>query len=171
MIQAIEQVVRTNQRRKQDVLAQCTRYEIEHKEIVDEMVGQARIAEMEAKSKMDVLIGQVPRSCYRRFGRSFVATQSVRRRDIFCRRRSPHSRRARAGSQAKGDLEVAAADGAREAERIVRSMNIKCEERRVNVDQVRSRRPKDPCAAARAWGRPPRRHSPAVEPRLSFDLG
>jgi len=56
--QSIEQVVRTNQRRKQDVLAQCTRYEIEHKEIIDEMVGQARIAEMEAKSKMDVLVGQ-----------------------------------------------------------------------------------------------------------------
>jgi len=95
--QAIEQVVRTNQRRKQDLLAQCTRYEIEHKEIIDEMVGQARIAEMEAKSKMDVKIGQ-----------------------------------------AKGDLEVATAEGSREAEQIKRSMKIKCDERKVKIDQTAS---------------------------------
>jgi len=56
--QELEQVLRVNSRRKQDLLAQCTRYEIEHKEIIDEMVGQARVQEMESKSKMDVLVTQ-----------------------------------------------------------------------------------------------------------------
>ena len=54
--QELEAVVRHNVRRKQDLTAQCKRYEIEHKEILDEMLGQARVQEMEAKSKMDVLI-------------------------------------------------------------------------------------------------------------------
>merc|ERR1712087_325319 len=93
--QEFEQIVRSNQRRKQDVLAQCQRYEIEHKEIIDEMVGSARVQEMEAKSKMDVAIGQ-----------------------------------------AQGDLEVAQAEGARNAEEIRRRMQIKCEERKVQVDQA-----------------------------------
>jgi len=93
--QAIEQIVRTNARRKQDLLAQCGRYQIEHKEIIDEMVGSARVTEMEAKSKMDVAVGQ-----------------------------------------AKGDLEVATAEGNKEAERIVRHAEITCNERRVKVDQT-----------------------------------
>merc|ERR1712196_601052 len=93
--QQLEQVLRTNARRKQDLLAQCQRYEIEHKEIIDEMVGQARVQEMEAKSKMDVLI-----------------------------------------TQARGDLEVATAEGEKEAEEIRRKMQIKCEERRVKVEQM-----------------------------------
>merc|ERR1719230_2311125 len=93
--QELEQVIRTNSRRKQDLLAQCTRYEIEHKEIIDEMVGQARVQEMEAKSKMDVLV-----------------------------------------TQAKGNLEVATAEGEKEAEEIRRKMQIKCEERRIKVEQV-----------------------------------
>jgi hypothetical protein len=93
--QELEQVLRVNARRKQDLLAQCTRYEIEHKEIIDEMVGQARVQEMEAKSKIDVLI-----------------------------------------TQAKGNLEVAKAEGEKEAEEIRRKMQIKCEERRIKVDQM-----------------------------------
>ena len=51
--------------------------------------------EMEAKSKMDVLI-----------------------------------------TQAKGNLEVAKAEGEKEAEEIRRKMQIKCEERRIKVEQV-----------------------------------
>eukprot|EP00908_Phaeocystis_cordata_P008764 Transcript_19460.p3 GENE.Transcript_19460~~Transcript_19460.p3 ORF type:complete len:307 (+),score=198.83 Transcript_19460:654-1574(+) len=93
--QELEQVLRVNARRKQDLLAQCTRYEIEHKEIIDEMVGQARVQEMEAKSKMDVLV-----------------------------------------TQAKGNLEVATAEGQKEAEEIRRKMQIKCDERRVKVEQM-----------------------------------
>merc|ERR1719424_1691681 len=56
--QALESIERTNARRKQDLLAQCLKYEIEHKEIIDEMVGQSRVNEIEAKSAMDVRIGQ-----------------------------------------------------------------------------------------------------------------
>ena len=93
--QELEQVVRTNARKKQDLLAQCTRYEIEHKEIIDEMVGQARVQEMEAKSNMDVRI-----------------------------------------AQAAGNLEVAKSEGMKEAEEIRKSMEIKCEERKVKVTQM-----------------------------------
>merc|ERR1719440_1365333 len=56
--QKLEEIIRTNQRRNQDVTAQCQRYEIEHREIIDEMVGGTRVAEIEAKSRMDVMIGQ-----------------------------------------------------------------------------------------------------------------
>ena len=56
--QKLETIVRTNARRKQDLLAQCQRYEIEHKEIIDEKMGQLRVAEIEAKSRMDVQIGE-----------------------------------------------------------------------------------------------------------------
>lgn len=56
--QDLEQIVRTNQRREQDLTAQCVKYEIEHKEKIDEMVGSARVLEIEAKSRMDVLIAQ-----------------------------------------------------------------------------------------------------------------
>merc|ERR1719378_804589 len=93
--QELEQVLRVNSRRKQDLLAQCTRYEIEHKEIIDEMCGQARVQEMEAKSKMDVLV-----------------------------------------TQAKGNLEIATAEGQKEAEEIKRKMEIQCNERRIKVDQM-----------------------------------
>ena len=88
-------MVRTNSRKKQDLLAQCTRYEIEHKEIIDEMCGQARVQEMEAKSTMDVKI-----------------------------------------AQAQGNLEVATAEGMKEAEEIRKSMEIACDERKVKVQQV-----------------------------------
>ena len=88
-------MVRTNSRKKQDLLAQCTRYEIEHKEIIDEMVGQARVQEMEAKSTMDVKI-----------------------------------------AQAQGNLEVATAEGMKEAEEIRKSTQIACEERKVKVAQM-----------------------------------
>ena len=56
--QQLEQIVRTNHRREQDLTAQCARYEIEHKEKVDEMAGAARVQEIEGQSRMDVLIGQ-----------------------------------------------------------------------------------------------------------------
>merc|ERR1712151_560615 len=59
------------------------------------MVGSARVAEMEAQSKMDVAVGQ-----------------------------------------AKGDLEVATAEGNKEAERIVRQATIASNERKVKVDQT-----------------------------------
>jgi len=91
--QELEQVLRVNSRRKQDLLAQCTRYEIEHKEIIDEMCGQARVQEMEAKSKMDVLV-----------------------------------------KQAQGNLEVATAEGQKEAEEIVRKMQIATQKRKVEID-------------------------------------
>ena len=103
-------MVRTNSRKKQDLLAQCTRYEIEHKEIIDEMVGQARVQEMEAKSKMDVLV-----------------------------------------TQAKGNLEVATAEGQKEAEEIRRKMQIKCDERRVKV----AARPAGPPTGSRDRAAPP----------------
>merc|ERR1719261_344320 len=93
--QELEQVLRVNSRRKQDLLAQCTRYEIEHKEIIDEMCGQARVQEMEAKSTMDVKI-----------------------------------------AQAQGNLEVAKAEGQKEAEEIKKQMEIRCQERRVKVEQM-----------------------------------
>merc|ERR1740133_865941 len=67
----------------------------EHKEIIDEMVGQARVQEMEAKSNMDVRI-----------------------------------------TQAAGNLEVAKSEGMKEAEEIRKSMEIKCEERKVKVAQM-----------------------------------
>ena len=93
--QELEAVVRHNVRRKQDLTAQCKRYEIEHKEILDEMLGQARVQEMEAKSTMDVKI-----------------------------------------AQAQGNLEVATAEGMKEAEEIRKSMEIACDERKVKVQQV-----------------------------------
>merc|ERR1719159_181149 len=65
--------------------------------MIDEMVGSARVTEMEAKSKMDVAVGQ-----------------------------------------AQGDLEVATAEGNREAERIVRQAEILANERKVKVDQAAS---------------------------------
>merc|ERR1711988_1844322 len=39
-------------------------------------------------------------------------------------------------TQAKGNLEVAKAEGEKEAEEIRRKMQIKCEERRIKVDQM-----------------------------------
>merc|ERR1719230_2149474 len=56
--QQLEAIVRNNARRKQDLLAQCQRYEIEHKEIIDEVVGSTRVQEIEVQSKMDVAIAQ-----------------------------------------------------------------------------------------------------------------
>jgi len=56
--QELETIVRTNMRREQDLSAQCVRYQIEHQEKVDEMVGSARVQEIGAKSRMDVLVGQ-----------------------------------------------------------------------------------------------------------------
>jgi len=90
--QNLEQIVRTNHRREQDLTAQCARYEYEHKEKVDEMAGAARVQEIEVQSRMDVLIGQK-----------------------------------------QGDLEVATAEGAKDAEVIVRQMNIECERRKVKI--------------------------------------
>mmetsp|Transcript_32269 Transcript_32269/g.53324 ORF Transcript_32269/g.53324 Transcript_32269/m.53324 type:complete len:428 (-) Transcript_32269:450-1733(-) len=54
--QLLEQEVRKNARRTQELVAQIERYEIEHKEIVDEVSGKARVAETEAQSKVDVRI-------------------------------------------------------------------------------------------------------------------
>jgi len=93
--QQIEQIVRNNARKKQDLLAQCSRYEILHKERIDEQVGTARVAEMEAQSKMDVAVGQ-----------------------------------------AKGNLEVAAAEGRKQAHAIVMRATIAAQERQVQVDQA-----------------------------------
>ena len=90
--QQLEQIVRTNHRREQDLAAQCARYEIEHKEKVDEMAGAARVQEIEVQSRMDVLVGQ-----------------------------------------RQGDLQVATAEGAKEAEVIVQTMSIECERRKVKV--------------------------------------
>ena len=90
--QQLEQIVRTNHRREQDLTAQCARYEIEHKEKVDEMAGSARVQEIEVQSRMDVLIGQK-----------------------------------------QGDLQVATAEGAKEAEVIVQTMQIECDRRKVKV--------------------------------------
>mmetsp|Transcript_24475 Transcript_24475/g.49062 ORF Transcript_24475/g.49062 Transcript_24475/m.49062 type:complete len:385 (-) Transcript_24475:410-1564(-) len=56
--QELETILRTNQRREQDLTAQCARYEIEHTEKIQEMVGSARVAEIEARSHMDVLIAK-----------------------------------------------------------------------------------------------------------------
>mmetsp|Transcript_30905 Transcript_30905/g.80790 ORF Transcript_30905/g.80790 Transcript_30905/m.80790 type:complete len:432 (-) Transcript_30905:469-1764(-) len=56
--QELETIVRTNMRREQDLSAQCVRYQIQHQEKIDEMVGSARVQEIGAKSRMDVLIGQ-----------------------------------------------------------------------------------------------------------------
>ena len=94
VVQAIEQVVRTNQRREQDLTAQCTRYEIEHKEKVDEMAGSARVQEIEAQSRMDVLIGQK-----------------------------------------RGDLQVATAEGQKEAEVITQMSKIECDRRKVKIEE------------------------------------
>ena len=90
--QELETIVRTNMRREQDLSAQCVRYQIEHQEKVDEMVGSARVQEIGAKSRMDVLIGQ-----------------------------------------AKGDLEVATAEGEKDAEVIRKNMQIECERRKVSL--------------------------------------
>merc|ERR1719267_339341 len=84
--QQLETIIRTNHRREQDLTAQCARYEIEHKEKIDEMAGTARVQEIEAQSRMDVLIGQK-----------------------------------------KGDLQVATAEGAKDAEIIVQTMKIECD--------------------------------------------
>jgi len=92
--QQLEQIVRTNHRREQDLTAQCHRYEIEHKEKVDEMAGSARVQEIEVQSRMDVLIGQK-----------------------------------------QGDLQVATAEGSKEAEVIVQTMRIECERRKVKVEE------------------------------------
>jgi len=92
--QQLETIVRTNHRREQDLTAQCARYEIEHKERVDEMAGTARVQEIEAQSRMDVLIGQK-----------------------------------------KGDLQVATAEGAKDAEIIMQTMKIECDKRRVKVEE------------------------------------
>jgi len=92
--QSLEQIVRYNQRREQDLTAQCTRYEIEHREKIDEMAGTARVQEIEARSRMEVMIGQ-----------------------------------------AKGDLQVSTAEAAKEAEVIVKRMEIECEQRKVKVGE------------------------------------
>jgi len=54
----LESLMRGNQRREQDLTAACAKYEIEHREKVDEAVGAARVQEMAVRSKMDVLIGE-----------------------------------------------------------------------------------------------------------------
>jgi len=92
--QQLEQIVRNNHRRTQDLTAQCARYEIEHREKVDEMAGAARVQEIEAQSRMDVLIGQK-----------------------------------------EGDLQVATAEAAKEAEVIVQQMKIECDRRRVKIEE------------------------------------
>jgi len=92
--QELETIVRTNMRREQDLSAQCVRYQIEHQEKVDEMVGSARVQEIGAKSRMGVLIGQ-----------------------------------------AKGDLEVATAEGEKDAEVIRKNMQIECERRKVKIEE------------------------------------
>jgi len=92
--QELEIILRTNQRREQDLTAQCARYEIEHKEKIDEMVGSARVAEIEARSHMDVLI-----------------------------------------AQAKGDFEVATAEGEKDATQIRKNMEIECDRRKVKIDE------------------------------------
>merc|ERR1719230_2009364 len=92
--QQLEAIVRTNARRKQDLLAQCQRYEIEHKEIIDEIVGSTRVTEIDSQSKLEVAI-----------------------------------------AAAKGNLEVATAEGAKEAEEIVRRAQIAADKKRVEVDQ------------------------------------
>mmetsp|Transcript_63838 Transcript_63838/g.190482 ORF Transcript_63838/g.190482 Transcript_63838/m.190482 type:complete len:247 (+) Transcript_63838:300-1040(+) len=92
--QTLETIVRNNARRKQDLLAQCQRYEIEHKEIIDEVVGTTRVQEIEVQSKMDVAI-----------------------------------------AQAKGNLEIATAEGQKEAEEIVRRAQIAADRQKVEVDQ------------------------------------
>merc|ERR1719482_1084892 len=58
------------------------------------MAGTARVQEIEAQSRMDVLIGQK-----------------------------------------KGDLQVAKAEGAKEAEVILQQMKIECDKRRVKVEE------------------------------------
>jgi len=92
--QSLEAIVRTNARRKQDLLAQCQKYEIEHKEIIDEVVGSSRVQEIEVKSRIDVAI-----------------------------------------AQAKGNLEVAMAEGQKEAEEVVRRSQIAADKKKVEVDQ------------------------------------
>jgi hypothetical protein len=92
--QQLETIIRTNQRREQDLIAQCTRYEIEHKEKVDEAMGAARVQEIENKSRMEVLIGQ-----------------------------------------RQGDLQVAEAEGARDAEVIIQRSKIACERRKVKIQE------------------------------------
>jgi len=92
--QQLEAIIRTNARRKQDLLAQCQRYEIEHKEIIDEVVGTTRVNEIETQSKMDVAI-----------------------------------------ASARGSLEVATAEGQKEAEEVVRRAEIAAKKKMVEVDQ------------------------------------
>ena len=92
--QQLETIVRTNHRREQDLTAQCARYEIEHKEKVDEMAGSARVQEIEAQSRMDVLIGQK-----------------------------------------RGDLQVATAEGQKEAEVITQMSKIECDRRKVKIEE------------------------------------
>ena len=92
--QKLETIDRTNHRREQDLTAQCARYEIEHKEKVDEMAGSARVQEIEAQSRMDVLIGQK-----------------------------------------RGDLQVATAEGQKEAEVITQMSKIECDRRKVKIEE------------------------------------
>ena len=54
----LESLMRSNQRREQDLTAECAKYEIEHREKIEEAVGAARVREMQARSKMDVMIGE-----------------------------------------------------------------------------------------------------------------
>jgi len=92
--QELETICRTNARREQDLLAQCQRYEIEHKERVDELTGASTVREMEAKSAMEVQI-----------------------------------------ARAKGDFDVAAKEGEREAEMILRGAQIECDKRKFTVEE------------------------------------
>ena len=57
-VRQLEAIVRINQRREQDLAAQCSRYQIEHKERIDETTGATKVQEIEAQSRMDVLIAQ-----------------------------------------------------------------------------------------------------------------
>lgn len=86
--------MRTNQRREQELTAACAKYEIEHRERLEEAVGSARVQEMAARSRMEVAIGQ-----------------------------------------ATGDLQVAEAEGEREAEQIRKNAQIECDRRRVKIEE------------------------------------
>lgn len=90
----LESLMRSNQRREQDLTAACAKYEIEHREKLEEAVGVARVKEMEARSRMDVMVGQ-----------------------------------------AQGDLQVAAAEGEREAEQIRKDAQIACDQRRIKIEE------------------------------------
>ena len=91
--QQLEAIVRNNARRKQDLLAQCQKYEIEHKEIIDEMVGQARVQEMEAKSTMDVKIAQAQGNLEVATAEGMKEAEEIRARCGCSARRSRSTRR------------------------------------------------------------------------------